>query len=158
MALFTYIEGLDPAEGWGGWNLTRCGVGETLITVNEDMEFEGQLADEWEQLDDVTYRVHIRQGVKFSNGTELTPEIVKASLERSIEQNSRGGALKLASIEVDGENLIFTTEEPFSAFIANLTEPMYCIIDTTADLEEAASKPVCTGPYMVTEYVSEEKI
>ena len=33
MALFTYIEGLDPAEGWGGWNLTRCGVGETLITV-----------------------------------------------------------------------------------------------------------------------------
>ena len=158
MALFTYIEGLDPAEGWGGWNLTRCGVGETLITVNEDMEFVGQLSDKWEQVDDVTYRVHIRQGVKFSNGTELTPEIVKASLERSIKQNSRGGALKLASIEVDGENLVFTTEEPFSAFIANLTEPMYCIIDTTADLEQAASNPVCTGPYMVTEYVSEEKI
>lgn len=60
MALFTYIEGLDPAEGWGGWNLTRCGVGETLITVNEDMEFVGQLSDKWEQVDDVTYRVHIR--------------------------------------------------------------------------------------------------
>ena len=158
MALFTYIEGLDPAEGWGGWNLTRCGVGETLITVNENMEFEGQLSDQWEQIDDLTYRVHIRQGVKFSNGTELTPEIAKASLERSIELNSRGGALKVASIEVDGENLIFTTEEPFSAFIANLTEPMYCIIDTTADLSEAASKPVCTGPYMITDYVSEEKI
>ena len=30
-----------------------------------------------EQVDDTTYRFHIRQGVKFSNGTELTPEISK---------------------------------------------------------------------------------
>ena len=48
------------------------------MTVNENMENVGQLADEWEQVDDTTYRFHIRQGVKFSNGTELTPEIVKA--------------------------------------------------------------------------------
>lgn len=158
VALFTYIEGMDPAEGWCGWNLTRCGVGETLVTVNENMEFVGQLADEWEQIDDVTYRFHIRQGVKFSNGTELTPEIVKASIERSVEINSRGESIKLAGIEVDGENIICTTTEPFSAFVANLTEPMFCIVDTTADMSDYASKPICTGPYYVTEYVSEEKI
>ena len=70
LALFTYIEGMDPATDWCGWNLTRCGVGETLVTVNENMEIVGQLADEWEQTDDTTYRFHIRQGVKFSNGTE----------------------------------------------------------------------------------------
>ena len=84
LALFTYIEGMDPATDWCGWNLTRCGVGETLVTVNENMEIVGQLADEWEQVDDTTYRFHIRQGVKFSNGTELTPEIVKDSIQRSI--------------------------------------------------------------------------
>ena len=38
LALFTYIEGMDPATDWCGWNLTRCGVGETLVTVNENME------------------------------------------------------------------------------------------------------------------------
>ena len=54
------------------------------MTVNENMEVVGQLADEWEQVDDTTYRFHIRQGVKFSNGTELTPEIVKDSIQRSI--------------------------------------------------------------------------
>ena len=27
LALFTYIEGMDPATDWCGWNLTRCGVG-----------------------------------------------------------------------------------------------------------------------------------
>lgn len=158
LALFTYIEGMDPAVDWCGWNLTRCGVGETLVTVNENMEIVGLLADEWEQTDDVTYRFHIRQGVQFSNGTELTPEIVKASMERAIENNSRGGDLKIASIETDGENVIFTTEVPYSAFVAQLTEPMSVIVDTTADTSDYASKPICTGPYYVEEYVSEEKI
>ena len=54
-----------------------------------------------EQTDDTTYRFNIRQGVKFSNGTELTPEIVKDSIQRSIDNNSRGGDLKIASIDVD---------------------------------------------------------
>ena len=86
LALFTYIEGMDPATDWCGWNLTRCGVGETLVTVNENMEIVGQLADEWEQVDDTTYRFHIRQGVKFSNGTELTPEILKLQTSKQMER------------------------------------------------------------------------
>ena len=127
---FTYIEGMDPATDWCGWNLTRCGVGETLVTVNENMEIVGQLADEWEQVDDTTYRFHIRQGVKFSNGIELTPEIVKDSIQRSIDNNSRGGDLKIANIEVDGENVVFTTDGAYSAFVSQLTEPMTVIVDT----------------------------
>ena len=158
VALFTYIEGMDPATDWCGWNLTRTGVGETLVTVNENMEIVGQLADEWDQIDDVTYKFHIRQGVTFSNGNELTPEIVKASIERTIENNSRSESLKIASIEVDGKYVIFTTSEPFSAFLTNLTEPMCVIVDTTVDTSNYDSTPICTGPYKVTEYVSEERI
>ncbi len=158
IALHTYIEGMDPAEKWCGWNLTRTGVGETLVTVDENTDIVGQLADEWEQVDEVTYRFHIRQGVKFSNGNDMTPEIVKASIERTIATNARGESLKVKSIEADGEYVVFTTTEPFSAFVANLTEPMCTIVDTTADMSNYASKPICTGPYYVTEYVSEEKI
>ena len=158
LALFTYIEGMDPATDWCGWNLTRCGVGETLVTVNENMEIVGQLADEWEQVDDTTYRFHIRQGVKFSNGTELTPEIVKDSIQRSIDNNSRGGDLKIANIEVDGENVVFTTDGAYSAFVSQLTEPMTVIVDITADTSNYDTMPICTGPYAVSEYVSEEKI
>ncbi len=158
IALFTYIEGMDPAVDWCGWNLSRCGVGETLLTINQDMEMVGQLADEWEQVDDVTYRFHIRQGVTFSNGTELTPEIVKDSFQRALDTNSRAADLKIADIEVDGENVIFTTSEPYSAFVYQLTEPMTVIVDTTADTSNYASQPICTGPYAVEEYVSEERI
>ena len=158
IALFTYIEGMDPATDWCGWNLTRCGVGETLVTVNEDMEIVGQLADEWEQVDDVTYRFHIRQGVQFSNGTELTAEIVKDSIQRALDNNTRASDLKIESIEVEDEYVIFTTTEPYSAFVAQLTEPMTVIVDTTVDTSNYDEYPICTGPYIIEEYVSEEKI
>ena len=51
---------------------------ETLLTANENMEVVPCLADSWEQVDDTTYKFHIRQGVKFSNGNDMTPETVKA--------------------------------------------------------------------------------
>ena len=156
-AMFMWMDGLDPAEGWNGWTTMRCGIGETLLTANENMEVVPCLADSWEQVDDTTYKFHIRQGVKFSNGNDMTPETVKASIERTAEQNSRGSNLKLASIEVDGENVIFKTTEPYSAFPYYLTEPMCIIVDTTVDTSNYDNQPICTGAYACEEYVPEEK-
>ena len=157
VAMFMWMEGLDPGEGWNGWTTMRCGIAETLLTANENMEVVPWLADSWEMVDDTTYKFHIRQGVKFSNGDDMTPETVKASIERTAEMNSRGGNLKLDSIEVDGENVIFKTTEPYSAFPYYLTEPMCTIVDTNVDMTDFNSAPVCTGPYKCVEYVAEEK-
>ena len=85
VAMFMWMEGLDPAEGWNGWTTMRCGIGETLLTADENMDVVPCLADSWEQVDDLTYKFHIRQGVKFSNGNDMTPETVKASIERTAE-------------------------------------------------------------------------
>ena len=95
VAMFMWMEGLDPAIGWNGWTTMRCGIGETLLTADENMDVVPCLADSWEQTDETTYVFHIRQGVKFSNGNDMTPETVKASIERTAEMNSRGGNLKL---------------------------------------------------------------
>jgi peptide/nickel transport system substrate-binding protein len=157
VAMFMWMDGLDPAEGWNGWTTMRCGVGETLLTANENMEIVPCLADSWEQVDDTTYKFHIRQGVKFSNGKDMTVENVKESIERTAKLNSRGGNLKLESIEIDGENIIFKTTEPYSAFPYYLTEPMCIIVDTDEDTADFNSYPVCTGPYNCVEYVPEEK-
>ena len=157
VALFLWMEELDPADGWNGWTTMRCGIGETLLTANENMEVVSQLADSWEQLDELTYKFHIRQDVKFSNGNDMTPQTVKESIERTAELNSRGGNLKLDSIEIDGEYVIFKTTEPYSAFIYYLTEPMCIIVDTTVDTSNFKAAPICTGPYVCTEYVPEEK-
>ena len=148
VAMFMWMDGLDPAEGWNGWTTMRCGIGETLLTADENMDVVPCLADSWEQVDDTTYKFHIRQGVKFSNGNDMTPETVKESIERTAAQNSRGENLKLASVEVDGENVIFKTTEPYSAFPYYLTEPMCIIVDTTVDTSNYDNAPVCTGPFV----------
>jgi len=41
-----------------------------------------ELAERWEQPDDITYSFNLRQGVKFHSGDELTSSDVKFSLER----------------------------------------------------------------------------
>ena len=117
-------------------NLTiPANVVDTLIEYDRYGVLQPSLAESWEHNEDYTeWTFHIRQGVKFSNGNDMTPETVKASIERTAEQNSRGGNLMLDSIEVDGEYVIFKTTEPYSAFPYYLTEPMCIIVDTTVPI------------------------
>lgn len=153
VALHWLPDDLDPANAWNGWVLTRTGVGETLITINEKMEIVPQLADSWENIDEKTWKFHIRKGVKFHNGTELTPELVKASIDRVVQLNERGKpTLKLEKVEVDGEYVVFTTEIPYGAFLPSISEPMYVILDTTADTSKFGEMPIGTGPYKVVDY------
>lgn len=149
---------LDPHDGWNGWYSCRLAISECLVTVNENIELVPQLADSWERTGELTYSFHIRQGVKFSNGNDLTAEGVKASFERLMGMTSRLADLKIDSIEVDGENVIFTTTEPYSAFPNVLSEPMCSIVDVSADDGNFNEMPVCTGPYKVIEYVADEKV
>ncbi len=148
---------VDTMSSWGGWWTMRYGIGETLLTMNANMELEECLADSWEVVDHHTFKFHIRKGVKFSNGDTLTPQNVVESIKRIAEGNSRGGNLKLADAVVDGENVIFTTTEDYSAFPYMLTEPMCIIVNTSQDMSHYDIYPICTGPYKVIDYVQDEK-
>ena len=89
------------------------------MTVDENLQLVGQLADSWENVDETTWKFHIRQGVTFQNGNPLTPEAVKASIERTVKMNERGeSALKLASIDVDGEYVVIKTKEPLWCYFS----------------------------------------
>ena len=151
--IYWFGDDLDPGNGWNGWTLTRAAVGETLITVNENLEFVGQIADEWEAVDDTTWKFHIRDGVTFQNGNVCDAQAVVSSIQRSLEVNERGQTnLKLASVEADGDSVIFKTEEPYGAFLANLTEPLFVIVDTSVDTSNFGNEPICTGAYKVTSF------
>lgn len=54
---------------------------DTLVTTNADGEYEGVLAESWEMSEDgKTYTFHLRDGIKFSDGTPLTAEDVAKSI------------------------------------------------------------------------------
>ena len=149
-ALYWFGTSLDPAVDWDGWTTCRAGITETLVTVNENYEIVPLLADSWEQTDDTTWVMHIRDGVTFHNGKPVDGEAVKKSFERAFSMQERAvTAAKIDTIEAEGQEVTFTTTEPFGAFLANISEPMYSIVDAEADTD-FASAPVATGPYMVT--------
>jgi len=60
-------------------------VYEQLVDLDENLNVVPGLAESWEQVDDTTYRFHLRQGVNFSNGREMTADDVVTSFERIID-------------------------------------------------------------------------
>lgn len=158
-AFFWITADLDPAVDYHGWVTSRLGVGESLVKLNDDLQVEGCLADEWENIDSTTWKFHIRDNVTFSNGTPVTAEACKASLERAVSMNDRAAEyLRIASIEAQDQELTVITAEPNAAFLNNIAEPVFNIIDVTQSDEVIQNTPVCTGPYKVDSFVSEQSV
>lgn len=157
-ALYWFGSTLDPAVDYDGWTLCRIGAGETLVTINENLEIEGQLADGWEMKDENTWEFHIRDGVTFQNGNPVTGEAVKNSIQRALDAQERGyTSTYISSIEADGQTVTFTTDQPNAAFLNAISEPMFIIVDTTADTDPT-TQPIGTGPFAVTSFTPDEEI
>lgn len=159
VALFWLGSSLDPAEEWNGWTLTRAAIGETLIQFDEQMKIVPKLADKWDRIDDTTWHFHIRDGVTFHNGNPVTADAVKKSIERSISLNERGqSTLPIASMTAKGQDLTIKTTQPDASLLGNIAEPLFIIVDTSADTSKFKSEPIATGPFMVTGYTPDQEI
>lgn len=151
----SFADTLEPTEQYFGWVISRYGIGEALVKFDQKGELEPCLAEEWSISDDqLTWTFKIREGVQFSNGNELTAELVKASLERSFEMNDRAVTyFQYESMTTDGNNLMIKTSQPIATVAGCLADPLFQIVDTTADTESFATDgPICTGPYVVTSF------
>jgi peptide/nickel transport system substrate-binding protein len=88
-------ETLDPAWAYDTASAEVIfNVYETLIFFKGGAtdEFEPRLATEWTISEDgLTYTFKIREGIKFHNGNDLTPEDVEYSFERALVQDRDGG-------------------------------------------------------------------
>src|SRR5215208_5278905 len=85
------IRGIDPhLETWATTLQVVHQTYNALLKFNHNgTKILPDLAETWEQKDDVTYVFRLRQGVKFHNvppvnGRELTSEDVKYSIERQM--------------------------------------------------------------------------
>lgn len=157
VSTFWITPDLDFANSYTGWVCTRIGVGETLVKLDDDVKLEPWLADSWEQIDDVTWKLHIREGVRFHNGNAVDAAAAMASIQYALDTNSRAATyLDLKEMTADGQELTLVTNAPNAALIFNLTEPLFCIFDVTA--EDMANNPQGTGPYKVTGFESDVRV
>ena len=151
----SFADTLEPTEQYFSWVVSRYGVGECLVRFDENGEMAPCLAESWDNSEDgLTWTFKIRQDVKFSNGDEMTPELVKASIERTAAKSNRVAEFfDLKSIDVDGDNLIFNLNRPCANMAGSLADPLFLIVDTNVDDSTfAMNGPICTGPYKVESF------
>lgn len=150
---------LDPADEYNGWAAVRYGIGETLFVLDDHLDVQKNLATDYALSDDkLTWTLTLRNGVLFHNGDPMDGAAVKASLERLVAANSRAAAdLMVSSISAEGSTVSITTAEPNPTLINALCDPYACIVDAAAESGGAdfESYPVCTGPYVVKNYVED---
>jgi peptide/nickel transport system substrate-binding protein len=131
---------------------------ETLVTIDENTAPIPMLAEKWDIAEDgLTYRFHLRKGVKFHNGKEMTAADVKASLERfgkiSPEKTTLG---TLGSIETpDPYTVVLKMTALDTSFIDRMGSPASPV--TIIPLEEAGKEVnktnmISTGPYALVEW------
>lgn len=170
--------------GSAGWGLTGYTVSyaqfSRLLRVVDAQTLEPDLLTEMPAVSDdgklLTFK--LREGVKFHDGTVLTAEDVKYSLERAIDPNSghqaqsifsalgivgsgpmaAGKARSIPGIEIlDDHTLTIELEQPNSAIQGALSLPMASIVPAAYvkrvgnDVFEH-QKPVGSGPFKVASY------
>ena len=157
-----FADTLEPTQNYFGWVVMRYGLGECLTKFDEKMNIQPWLAENWQVSDDhLTWTFKIRDNVKFSNGTPLTAESVKNSIERAFAKNNRAATFfEYENIAADGQNLIITTKKPLPGMPGYLADPLFIIVDTSAEDSRDFSKegPICTGPYVVESFVKERAV
>ncbi len=155
MALFWLDSNIDPAESWNGWTLTRCGIGENLVQIDENMKLKPAISESWEQKDELTTVFTIREGVTFHHGKPVDAAACKASIERTLDVSNRDDVkFPVESISADGMTLTIKTKTPYATLLNNLADTPFIIIDASAAAtdENFKFKPVATGPFQVLEF------
>ncbi len=146
----------DPRAGYNGWMSNQTGVTETLMGIDYDMKLYPRLAESIEQASPTTWRVTLRDGVQFHDGTPMTAEAVIASISGILDEANPGHnarvakLLDLAGMNSQDDNIvIFETNSPNAAFPWTLSEPAIAILGAPSD-----AFPInATGPYVFKEAI-----
>ncbi|MCX4821928.1 ABC transporter substrate-binding protein [Streptomyces sp. NBC_01142] len=127
---------LDPAYAYdtGAWNVLRQtvqtlmhsprGGGEPVPDAAQSCTFTDNASE--------SYRCKLRSGLKFADGTPVTAEDVKFSIERVLDIDADNGTAALLSnidtIEANGDEVVFHLSTPDATFPYKLSTPAAGIV------------------------------
>jgi peptide/nickel transport system substrate-binding protein len=138
---------------------------DSLLEWDADLQIQPALAESYENPDDMTYLFHLRQGVLFHNGNEVTATDVKYSLELAKEPPEPGGPVPfLANIEsvevVDDYTVQVNMSKIDPTLPGELARGGYTPIVPEGMYDEinVLSSGIGAGPYVLTEYEQDSRI
>ncbi len=153
-ASFAYPS-LDVHKEYYGWYTSIYGVSEALFKFDENSTAQPCLAEDAVS-DGTTWTITLKDNVAFSNGNPLNAEMVIKNIQRVAEVNNRFSIFGQFTYEAaDDKTIVVSTgDEVYPTLKSDLASPEFGMIDldNTTDFD---NNPICTGPFVVTEFVPE---
>lgn len=159
------LPAFDPTTGPSAVNPTIQGLFQSIFDMfiyqNPDLSFGPGILTDWGWTEDKSQiKMTVREGVKWHNGADLTPEDVVWSLERAGKEETGNpiqfvwstiGNFSIDGQVITGDVLRFDpTIFKWMAFLTGYVMPKAYYEEVGAEGFEAA--PIGTGPYMVDKF------
>ncbi|MGO9647695.1 MAG: ABC transporter substrate-binding protein [Terriglobales bacterium] len=124
---------------------------DDLLTRDEHLNVQPQLAERWEIPDPKTYIFHLHHGVKFHDGRPLTSRDVKWTFDSLLEgkiRSTKAAAYQLVDrIEArDDFTVVFHLKQPFVTLLWNLSDGAIGIVPYGTG-DEISGHPIGSGPF-----------
>ncbi len=161
------ILSMDPYRyDEGPTNQFMLHIYEPLVMADQDMKYQPCLAESWEQSEDgLTWTFHLRQGVKFHDGNEMTAEDVLASIDVAANPDSPSAFTSYTSTfeswtAPDDYTVVIKTKRLNPLMLFNMAQIYILEKENVAGKteEEIAATVVGTGRYKFVEQVKEDHI
>ncbi|HTU00471.1 MAG TPA: ABC transporter substrate-binding protein [Candidatus Sulfotelmatobacter sp.] len=140
---------------------------DTLTRWDAGLKLQPGLATAWKNVSDTVWEFTLRQGVKFHDGTPLTAEDVKATLDRLMTPGKtlyQTSFATVSAVEITSPQTIrVVTKNPDSLLPVRMAQMGSQIIParfarSDAGGAELARKAVGTGAYKLAEWVKDEQM
>lgn len=152
---------VNTSNHWG-----KEHIYESLVDWDRNLNVVPALAESWEIPDEKTWIWHLRKGVKFHNGDELTAEDVKYSIELQPNPPAPGVSIAQFYPAIDNVEIVdkytvkFNMKGPDPTVLGYLAWGRYsAIIPKNAyDRWNLLTEGIGTGPFKLVQYVANDRI
>ncbi|MEU6486613.1 ABC transporter substrate-binding protein [Streptomyces sp. NPDC046887] len=159
-------DSLSPLLGYGKDGNSK--IFDGLLAFDGGMKLQPALAAELPKVsaDGLTYTYRLRKGVTFSDGKPFTAKDVvytyRTILDPKTNSASKGDLDALKDVKATGDDtVVFTLKYPYAAFAERTVlgiAPEHIAAGQDVNTGPFTTKPVGTGPYVLTKWSKGEKL
>lgn len=123
-------------------------------------EYQPVLAESWENIDELTWRMKLKEGIKFHNGAEFNAEAAKFSIDFILDETNRS-FYRSRWVDIEEVKVLspyeieIITSKPFPSLIQRIIEDLLIMEPgyvQEVGIDEASKKPIGTGAYEFVEW------